>query len=114
MVFREGDRTLDVYPPSLTMSTYTVAFVMCDFEKVSSEDSRVSTWSRRDLSGYMEESTKIGESALRFLEGFTNIKYSTPKMNFAAIPGIDNWIVAMENWGLVTFMYVPSRFSFTD
>lgn len=75
----------DVYEESVPMSTYLVAFVVCDFvSKSSGKDFAV--WARKDAIRSMDYALKVGPKALSFLEDFFGIKYPLPKTDMIAIP----------------------------
>lgn len=75
----------DVYEQSVPMSTYLVAFVVCDFvSKSSGKD--FSVWARKDAIRSMDYALKIGPKVLNFLEDFFGIKYPLPKTDMIAIP----------------------------
>lgn len=81
------------------MSTYLVAFVVCDFDVKYSGN--FGTWTRGDSIKSAEYALKIGPMILKFFEDFFKIKFPLPKMDMIAIP--DFAAGAMENWGLITY-----------
>jgi len=81
------------------MSTYLVAFIISDFEYLSSETFRV--WARSDVLSHTHYARDIGPSILKFYEEFFSIPYPLKKTDLVALP--DFAAGAMENWGLVTF-----------
>ncbi|CRK96557.1 CLUMA_CG010037, isoform A [Clunio marinus] len=90
----------DIYQESVPMSSYLVAFVICDFER-KSNGNNFAVWSRKDASRSLNYALSVGPRALAFLEEFFNIKYPLPKTDMIAIPDFSSG--AMENWGLITF-----------
>lgn len=68
----------DVYQESVPMSTYLVAFVVCDFVK-KSNGQNFSVWTRKDAIRSMDYALTVGPQALSFLEDFFGIKYPLPK-----------------------------------
>ncbi len=86
---------------SVPMSTYLLAWVVSDFEHVSSEGGRFNTWARRDIVSGAWLSQSTGQEALQLLGEWTGIPYALPKTDQFAIPDFDAG--AMENWGLVTY-----------
>jgi aminopeptidase N len=93
------DYVYDVYPESVKMSTYLVAFVVCDF--VNNTDGTVSVWARSDTIQSTNYALSIAPKIIKFLEDFFDIKYPLPKTDLIAIP--DFAFGAMENFGLITF-----------
>lgn len=75
----------DIYQESVPMSTYLVAFVVCDFAK-KSNGKNFSVWARRDAMRSMDYSLSVGPAALSFLEEFFGINYPLPKTDMIAIP----------------------------
>uniref|UniRef100_A0A6G3MDL5 Puromycin-sensitive aminopeptidase (Trinotate prediction) n=1 Tax=Henneguya salminicola TaxID=69463 RepID=A0A6G3MDL5_HENSL len=93
--------TFDVTP---IMSTYLVAYVMGDFDCLTTY-----TKSGIKFGVYMPihkvhtgiHALKIGQNFLEFYNNYFKIPYPLKKMDVIALPDIS--IGAMENWGLVTF-----------
>lgn len=75
----------DVYEQSVPMSTYLVAFVVCDFE-TKSNGKNFSVWARKDAIRSVDYALQVGPKALNFLEDFFGIKYPLPKTDMIAIP----------------------------
>uniref|UniRef100_A0A182T1W9 Aminopeptidase N n=1 Tax=Anopheles maculatus TaxID=74869 RepID=A0A182T1W9_9DIPT len=89
----------DVYQQSVPMSTYLVAFVVCDYHNLSSGNFAV--WARADAIGSARYALSVGPKLLKFLEDFFHIDYPLPKVDMIALP--DFSAGAMENWGLITY-----------
>ncbi|XP_052869863.1 aminopeptidase N [Anopheles cruzii] len=89
----------DVYQQSVPMSTYLVAFVVCDYVNISSGN--FSVWARADAIRSARYALSVGPKLLKFLEGFFHIDYPLPKLDMIALP--DFSAGAMENWGLITY-----------
>ncbi|XP_038078352.1 endoplasmic reticulum aminopeptidase 1-like [Patiria miniata] len=94
----------DEFNTTVAMSTYLVAFVVCDFEKINS-----TTANGTDIAVYTSRA-KINQSRLAldvlkktipFYENFFGIAYPLSKQDMIAIP--DFSAGAMENWGLITY-----------
>lgn len=75
----------DVYKESVPMSSYLVAFVVCDFVSKSNGEN-FAVWTRKDAIRSMDYSLQIGPKVLSFLEDFFGIKYPLPKTDMIAIP----------------------------
>lgn len=84
------------------MSTYLVAFVVCDFKSLQSGS--FGTWAREESIKSSRYALEIGPEILNYLQEFFKIKYPLPKMDMIAIP--DFAAGAMENWGLITYRWV--------
>ncbi|XP_072521294.1 endoplasmic reticulum aminopeptidase 2 [Salminus brasiliensis] len=110
----------DRFETSVQMSTYLVAFIVCDFKSVSKR-----TVTGIDVSIYavphkwhqthyaLEAAVKL----LEFYETYFNIYYPLPKLDLIAIPDFQSG--AMENWGLTTYretslLYDPDVSSTSD
>lgn len=92
----------DEFEVSKPMSTYLVAFVVCDFHNLT--DGRVSVWTRPEAIESARYALEVAPKILTFFEKYFNIKYPLPKLDLIALP--DFSAGAMENWGLVTFREV--------
>lgn len=114
----------DIYQESVPMSTYLVAFVVCDFV-TKSNGKNFSVWTRHDAMRSMDYALSVGPRALSFLEEFFNIKYPLPKTDMIAVPDFAfgamgeslmkgivgahqrrfkiTFLSCTENWGLITF-----------
>lgn len=85
------------------MSTYLVGWVIHDFKKINSLDSRISLWTRfssefeLEIAPIITEGTKIYAS----LEKSMPLANPIGKIDLFAIPDFN--FNAMENWGLITF-----------
>lgn len=78
------DYVYDVYQESIKMSTYLVAFVVCDFVNITSGN--FSVWARSDAIDSTKYALEIGPKILSFLDDFFGVKYPLPKTDLIAIP----------------------------
>jgi aminopeptidase N len=76
----------DVYPESIKMSTYLVAFVVSDFVNNTNAKENFSVWARSDTIQSTDYALSIGPKVINFLNDFFDIKYPLPKMDFIAVP----------------------------
>lgn len=90
---------MDIYEESVPMSTYLVAFVICDFKSLSKGNFTV--WARADAIQSASYALDIGVKLLDFLEKFFNVPYPLPKTDMIALPDFSSG--AMENFGLITY-----------
>lgn len=93
---------LDNFEVSVPMSTYLVAYAVCDFESKETVvdmmgDILFRIWARRDVISQVEYARVVGPKVLKFYEEYFDIKFPLPKMDMVAIP--DFSAGAMENWG---------------
>uniref|UniRef100_A0A1L8E2W2 Aminopeptidase n=1 Tax=Nyssomyia neivai TaxID=330878 RepID=A0A1L8E2W2_9DIPT len=95
------DYLWDIYEESVPMSTYLVAFVVCDFAKQTDETGTLSVWAREDAIKSTDYALQIGPRLLKYLERFFNLSYPLEKMDMIALP--DFSAGAMENFGLITY-----------
>lgn len=86
------------------MSTYIVAFTICDF------DSMVGTypggpvfhvWAPKQDLPKAQYALNAAKEILPFLENYFGLKYPLPKLDLLAIPNFGKG--AMENWGIISF-----------
>lgn len=89
------------------MSTYLVAFIVGEFDKVSGytlNGVEVNSYTSVGKSEEGKFAMEVGIKSLNFYESFYGIKYPLPKVDLLAIP--DFAAGAMENWGAITFRVV--------
>ncbi|XP_013400083.2 putative aminopeptidase-2 [Lingula anatina] len=99
-----GGWVADHYHPTLKMSTYLLAFIICDFDYVENTTSRntiVRVWARPEAKDQAYYALDAGVRILEYFEGYYNITFPLPKQDMIAIP--DFAAGAMENWGLITY-----------
>lgn len=110
----------DHFDVSVRMSTYLVAFIVCDFKSISAETStgiKVSIYAAPDKLNQTHYALEAAVKLLEFYEQYLNIHYPLPKCDLVAIPDFD--AEAMENWGLTTYretalLYHPGTSSISD
>uniref|UniRef100_A0A3P8VTF6 Endoplasmic reticulum aminopeptidase 2 n=1 Tax=Cynoglossus semilaevis TaxID=244447 RepID=A0A3P8VTF6_CYNSE len=110
----------DRFAFSVKMSTYLVAFVICDFRSVSattSEHTEVSIYAAPEKWTQTHYALDVAVKMLGFYEKYFNICYPLPKQDLIAIPDFQSG--AMENWGLTTYretslLYDPLTSSLHD
>ncbi|KAL4227197.1 hypothetical protein ACF0H5_015170 [Mactra antiquata] len=94
----------DVYQESVKMSTYLLAFIVCDFQYVENTTKNNVTyraWSRPESINQTKVALETGVKVLTFYEEYFGHKFPLPKQDMIAIP--DFAAGAMENWGLITY-----------
>uniref|UniRef100_A0A8D1EUJ6 Aminopeptidase n=1 Tax=Sus scrofa TaxID=9823 RepID=A0A8D1EUJ6_PIG len=100
----EGDLLEDHFETTVKMSTYLVAYIVCDFASVSGTASsgvKVSIYASPDKWSQTHYALEASLKLLDFYENYFNIHYPLPKLDLVAIPDFESG--AMENWGLVTY-----------
>uniref|UniRef100_A0A8D0NBX5 Endoplasmic reticulum aminopeptidase 2 n=1 Tax=Sus scrofa TaxID=9823 RepID=A0A8D0NBX5_PIG len=101
---REGGLWEDHFETTVKMSTYLVAYIVCDFASVSGTASsgvKVSIYASPDKWSQTHYALEASLKLLDFYENYFNIHYPLPKLDLVAIPDFESG--AMENWGLVTY-----------
>lgn len=101
---REDGFIADIYNTSAKMSTYLLAFVVCDFGYVENKTKsgvKVRVWTRPDALGQAHFALDVGTKILEYFEEYFDIPYPLPKQDMIAVPDFDAG--AMENWGLITY-----------
>ncbi|PRD28130.1 UNVERIFIED_CONTAM: Erap1 [Trichonephila clavipes] len=96
--------TITVFDKTLKMSTYLVAFVVCDFkalQKTNPDGVSVRVLVPPEQLNQAQYALDTAVNVLHFFQQFFNISYPLPKLDMIAIP--DFGPGAMENWGLVTY-----------
>ncbi|XP_052448067.1 endoplasmic reticulum aminopeptidase 2-like [Carassius gibelio] len=110
----------DQFEVSVKMSSYLLAFIVCDFRSVSGMTATGINISIYAVPEKWHQTRYALEAALRlleFYEQYFNILYPLPKLDLIAVP--DFQAGAMENWGLTTYretslLYDPDISSASD
>lgn len=99
-----SENKLVKFQPTPIMSTYLLAFVVCDLEHIEAVDKNgtlIRVWT---LPEKKEQGRFALECALHALSYFTELfsmPYPLPKLDLVGLPDFGS--MAMENWGLITF-----------
>uniref|UniRef100_A0A8C1DN11 Aminopeptidase n=1 Tax=Cyprinus carpio carpio TaxID=630221 RepID=A0A8C1DN11_CYPCA len=110
----------DQFEVSVRMSSYLLAFIVCDLRSVSGMTATGINITIYAVPEKWHQTHYALEAALRlleFYEQYFNILYPLPKLDLIAIP--DFQAGAMENWGLTTYretslLYDPDISSASD
>ncbi|XP_003920780.1 endoplasmic reticulum aminopeptidase 2 isoform X1 [Saimiri boliviensis] len=100
----EGGLLEDHFETTVKMSTYLVAYIVCDFHSVSGTTSsgvKVSIYASPDKWNQTHYALQASLKLLDFYEKYFDINYPLPKLDLIAIPDFGSG--AMENWGLITY-----------
>ncbi|KAM4552982.1 aminopeptidase Ey-like [Fundulus diaphanus] len=93
------------FHPTPKMSTYLFAFVVSEFKKTTSTESRVTinTFARPEAiaANHANYATKITAKILEFYEAHFDLRFGLSKLDQIALPDLEP--LAMENWGLITY-----------
>ncbi|XP_052106945.1 endoplasmic reticulum aminopeptidase 1-like [Mytilus californianus] len=117
--FKDG-RVIDRFQESVKMSTYLVAFVVCDYKSKKGKTKSgvdVAVYAAEDQIDQVDFALKVAITVLEYYDELYKIRYPLPKLDLIAIP--DFSAGAMENWGLVTYresavLYHPGESSDSD
>ncbi|XP_017334522.1 aminopeptidase N [Ictalurus punctatus] len=116
IVFHSGPERLQInghdvirtrFEPTKRMSTYLVAFIVCEFVYTSkpkdNTDVMVRIWARKTAieEGQGDYALNITQPILEFFEKYYNASYPLSKSDQIALPDFNAG--AMENWGLITY-----------
>ncbi|CAG7629470.1 unnamed protein product [Allacma fusca] len=94
----------DEFQESVEMSTYLVAFVVCDYEYIynkTNKDVEVSIHTPPGLLNQASFALQTAVQLMDYYDEFFGVPYPLPKQDLIAIP--DFGAGAMENWGLITY-----------
>ncbi|XP_013387099.1 glutamyl aminopeptidase isoform X2 [Lingula anatina] len=95
---------VDHFEESVKMSSYLVAFIVCDFAKITANSTggtQVSVYAPPHLISQAEYALDVASKVLSYYEEFFGVAFPLPKQDLVAIP--DFSAGAMENWGLITY-----------
>ncbi|XP_052787465.1 aminopeptidase N-like isoform X1 [Mya arenaria] len=101
---RDGDWVADHFETTPKMSTYLLAFIICDFdyiEQTTENNIQYRAFSRPEALSQANYSLEVGVDILNYFEKYFNISYPLPKQDMIAVP--DFSAGAMENWGLIVY-----------
>ncbi|XP_020293712.1 endoplasmic reticulum aminopeptidase 1-like isoform X2 [Pseudomyrmex gracilis] len=93
----------DDFQESVEMSTYLVAFVVCDYDRIyelTKRNTSVSIYAAANVINRMKYAVSTAARIMDYFESFFGISYPLPKQDLIAIP---NLAPPTENWGLITF-----------
>ncbi|CAH8291920.1 unnamed protein product, partial [Heterobilharzia americana] len=99
-----GNWYMDVYEPSVNMSTYLLGFVVSQFASIRGIDSKgrnFTVWARPDKIHSARYAMEIGKQIIGFFEDYFELSYPLKKTDMVAVP--DFAAGAMENWGLMIY-----------
>lgn len=99
-----GRNKITIFKTTPKMSTYLLAFVIGEFdkiEKINKNNIKLSVYGIIGSKDKLPFSLDILDKSLLWFESWFNIKYELDKLDLVGIP--DFSAGAMENWGLITF-----------
>uniref|UniRef100_A0A4W4GGH6 Aminopeptidase n=1 Tax=Electrophorus electricus TaxID=8005 RepID=A0A4W4GGH6_ELEEL len=110
----------DQFDVTVKMSTYLVAFIVCDFLSISKKTQhgvQMSVYAIPEKISQAEFALDAAVRLLDFYDDYFDIPYPLPKQDLAAIPDFQSG--AMENWGLTTYresalLFDPHKSSASD
>lgn len=101
---KKEDWQFDHFQTTPKMSTYLLAFVVCDFlgkTVTSKRGTSMTFYAPPDQIDQVDYAKDVGVRMLNYMEEYFGIDYPLPKADMIAIP--DFAAGAMENWGLITY-----------
>lgn len=110
----------DYFDTTVKMSTYLVAYIVCDFLSVSRTSQhgvKISVYAVPEKIDQTAFALDAAVKLLDFYDDYFDIPYPLPKQDLAAIPDFQSG--AMENWGLTTYretalLFDPEKSSASD
>ncbi|XP_062606094.1 leucyl-cystinyl aminopeptidase-like isoform X2 [Saccostrea cucullata] len=98
-----GDNLLlDTYQRSVRMSTYLVAFAVCDYASLSGQSKtgiNVTVYTPHHKIDLAHYALHVAVTVLDYFDNLFGIAYPIPKLDLIAVPHLKG--VAIENWGLI-------------
>ena len=104
IIYNPDGLVMSVFDETVRMSTYLVAFTVCDFKTMSArtkEGIHVRVLAPGDQYSQVEYALSSAVQILSYYQEFFNVTYPLSKLDLMAVP--DFGAGAMENWGLITF-----------
>uniref|UniRef100_A0A7N6AP20 Aminopeptidase n=1 Tax=Anabas testudineus TaxID=64144 RepID=A0A7N6AP20_ANATE len=99
------DLRMTVFEPTKKMSTYLLAFIVCDFDFISNTTDQllIRIFARKSAIAADQGEYALNKTGpiLKFFEKYYNSSYPLPKSDQIALPDFNAG--AMENWGLITY-----------
>ncbi|KAJ7394007.1 hypothetical protein OS493_003679 [Desmophyllum pertusum] len=95
---------LDRFEVTPIMSTYLLAFVVCDYKNKTATTKygkRMTFYAQPDQIDQVDYAKENAVKMLDYMEDFFNITYPLPKADMIAIPNFA--FAGMENWGLIMY-----------
>jgi glutamyl aminopeptidase len=96
---QQNDRI--IFETSPEMSTYTFAFVIGEYNSITTENKRYSIIVPPGDEDASKLALHVAIKSMKAFEDTLRLKYSLPKLDLIMVP--ESSAGAMENWGLVTF-----------
>ncbi|XP_046566067.1 LOW QUALITY PROTEIN: thyrotropin-releasing hormone-degrading ectoenzyme-like [Haliotis rubra] len=98
-----GNYTADTFATTPVMSTYLLAFIICDFDQLEKPTSNITyrTLARPNAIQHAGRAQEYGMDLFDWYEKTFDPDYPITKLDNIAIPNFVSG--AMENWGLVTY-----------
>ncbi|ESN98011.1 hypothetical protein HELRODRAFT_85052 [Helobdella robusta] len=96
--------TMDIFEKTVKMSTFLLAFVVCDFQSKSTmtrSGVNVSVFSPSETISDVDFSLNISTRMLEFFEEFYQTKYPLKKIDHVPVPSLK--FKGMESWGLLLY-----------
>ena len=98
----DEEYVIDQYAPTVTKSTYLLAFIICEFESTfAAGHENFKIWATRDRIPDLGYAAEIGPKITEYYGQLFDYDFPLAKMDMAAIPDFQSG--AMENWGLITY-----------
>lgn len=99
-------RVASYFMRSVPMSTYLLAFIVCDFKYTNTttgvfNNITLRVWTTPAQVNQTKYALGVGKDIITYYEQYYNLGYPLPKQDMIAIPDFSSG--AMENWGLITY-----------
>lgn len=101
---RDDGWTRTNFKESQPTSTYIVAFIVSDFVNTADPETNFKIYTQPARANDTAYAMKYAQTALKHMETYVDRQFQYPKLDMIAI---DDFLMgAMENWGLITYLWV--------
>ncbi|XP_034944907.1 aminopeptidase N-like [Chelonus insularis] len=95
-------KVLTHFERSVKMSPYLPCILIADYKAIKNENGNITFYTMEKDLELVKYALEISEKTIPALEAYTNMPYAMPKLDQITVP--EYGAVAMEHWGLVSYI----------